>query len=171
MSVFLIYWPLYLRVTALYFCMRYKKTWSTALEIQEICINDIHILASLCNSLHCKMCTGHMHAYTVIFMNKTIVIVIGLLFVFLSVLSLPSCALLTPALHHIYYWMDMTLFSPGALGFNLEWKCRKMKFSGKLLGYPLNTLVKSPKNPSGGNFFYSRWPPLPLVAYCKSLKS
>ena len=36
---------------------------------------------------------------------------------------------------------------------NLE-KCSKLKFSGKLLGCPLNTLVKSPQNPSWGIFLF-----------------
>ena len=56
-----------------------------------------------------------------------------------------------------------TAISPGALGFNLEKKCRKLKFSGKLLRCPLNTLVKSPRKSQRRKFFYSRWPPLPLI--------
>ena len=61
--------------------------------------------------------------------------------------------------------------SPGALGFNLEKKCRKLKFSGMLLGCPLNTLVKSRQKSQRRKIFYSRWPQLPLLPYCYNLKS
>ena len=46
-----------------------------------------------------------------------------------------------------------------------------MKFSGKLLGCPLNTTVKSPQISQWRKSFYSRWAPWPLVAYCYTLKS
>ena len=39
--------------------------------------------------------------------------------------------------------------SPGVLGFSME-KCRKLTFSGKLLGCPLKILVQSPQSPNGG---------------------
>ena len=64
--------------------------------------------------------------------------------------------------------------SPGALAQKLcqpGKKCRKLKFSGKLLGCQLKTMVKSPQKSQRRKFFYSRWPPSPLVAYCYTLKS
>ena len=70
------------------------------------------------------------------------------------------------------HW-QIYMSSPGALAkksCQAGKKCRKLKFPGKLLGCPLNNTVKSPQNPSGGNF-YSRWPLSPLVAYCYILKS
>ena len=68
-------------------------------------------------------------------------------------------------------WVNV---SPGALAkksCQSGKKCRKLKFSGKLLGCPLNTLVKSPQKSQRRNFFYSRWPPSPLVVCCYTIKA
>ena len=73
-----------------------------------------------------------------------------------------------------YLQTQCWLNSPGALAKKScqpETKCRKLKFSGKLLRCPLNTMVKSPQISQWRNFFYSRWRPSPLVAYCYTLKS
>ena len=50
-------------------------------------------------------------------------------------------------------------------------KCRKLKFSGKLLGCPLNTTVKSPRKSRRRKILYTRWPPSPPVDYYYTLKS
>ena len=82
---------------------------------------------------------------------------------------------------HIILWLiahvvdfESWTYSPGASAQKScqpGKKCRKLKFSGKLLGCPLDTTVKSPKKSQWRKFFYSRWPPSPLVAYCYTLKS
>ena len=65
---------------------------------------------------------------------------------------------------HFCEWPRSIRVQPGK-------KCRKLKFSGKLLGCPLNTLLTSPRKSQRRNFFYSRWLPLPLIPNCYNQKS
>ena len=66
-----------------------------------------------------------------------------------------------------------TVNSPGALDqnhANLE-KCKRLKFPGKILGCPLNTLVQSSQKSQRRKIIYLGWPPSPPVYYCYTLKS
>ena len=47
---------------------------------------------------------------------------------------------------------------------------KSWNFQESYLDTHLKPWCKVPKNPSGGNF-YARWPPLPLDAYCYTIKS
>ena len=78
----------------------------------------------------------------------------------------------TKNLWRIVFAFSNSKNSPGALAQKScqpEKKCRKLKFSGKLLGCPLNTTVKSPQKSQRRKIVYSRWPPSPLVAYCYTI--
>ena len=113
--------------------------------------------------------------YVYAFRNNTIITGSRLVQYFFK-LKLPNIVL-----HHrkpdcpfcrVKYWLLEMLSqianSQGALGFNLERKCRKLKFSGKLFRCPLNTLVKSPPKSQQRNFFirdgrHCPWSPIVIA--------